>query len=137
MDAANHLAAHLEDIINVARLAPSVHNVQPWLVRTKGYHIEVMLDPKQTLHEGDPTGRQSVVSLGIFTEAVCIGVESVGLRVKGVTFKDNTAFIACQVRTAKKEVTAGATLLMSRCSDRSIYSPTVISKRTIKTLGRP
>jgi nitroreductase len=47
-----------------ARLAPSVHNTQPWRFVVTGDALEVHSDPHRRLPVLDPTGRQLLISCG-------------------------------------------------------------------------
>jgi hypothetical protein len=50
--------------VELARLAPSVHNSQPWRFRTDGGTLTVSRDPDRRLDVMDPTGRQQTLSCG-------------------------------------------------------------------------
>lgn len=47
-----------------ARLAPSVHNTQPWRFRVQGNVFEIFQDPARQLRVVDPAGRQLMISCG-------------------------------------------------------------------------
>lgn len=47
-----------------ARLAPSIHNTQPWHLALAGDHLELRLDPERRLTHVDPDGRQAIISCG-------------------------------------------------------------------------
>ncbi|MEO7981435.1 MAG: nitroreductase, partial [Sporichthyaceae bacterium] len=50
--------------VDLARLAPSVHNTQPWRFRVDGDVLTLSRDPARQLEVLDPTGRQQVISCG-------------------------------------------------------------------------
>ncbi len=50
--------------VDLARLAPSVHNTQPWRFRVDGDTLTLSRDPARQLEVLDPTGRQQVISCG-------------------------------------------------------------------------
>lgn len=58
------VAAFARRVVSLARLAPSVHNTQPWLFRAEDDVIELWADPARRLPVVDPTGRELVVSCG-------------------------------------------------------------------------
>lgn len=134
MNIPEYIEYHLPEILEIARLAPSVHNTQPWSVETRDNQIQINLDPDYVLADGDPTGRQTMISLGIFAEAVVIAAEHVGLHVKGVELQGKSAILTCssihQPGTELKEVT----LLENRCSDRSVYQPAQVEAQAIHTI---
>lgn len=47
-----------------ARLAPSIHNTQPWHLALHDETLELRLDPDRRLPQVDPDGRQAVISCG-------------------------------------------------------------------------
>jgi Nitroreductase family len=47
-----------------ARLAPSVHNTQPWRFRLQNNVFDIFRDPARQLRVIDPTGRQLMISCG-------------------------------------------------------------------------
>lgn len=54
----------MRTIAHAARLAPSVHNTQPWHFKLHNGCFELHADRTRRLHALDPTGRQLLVSLG-------------------------------------------------------------------------
>src|SRR5919201_5186143 len=61
------------ELIDLARWAPSPHNIQPWRMRiVSKSEAHVLYDPARLLPETDPTGRFSVVGLGILLETLTI-----------------------------------------------------------------
>jgi nitroreductase len=74
------LESKLEAILELARFAPSVHNTQPWMVTLHDKTITVSIDPAHKLQDGDPTGRETIISLGIFAEALQIAAAYQGFR---------------------------------------------------------
>jgi hypothetical protein len=51
-------------VVELARLAPSVHNTQPWLFRVAGDVLTLSRDPARRLHALDPDARQQTISCG-------------------------------------------------------------------------
>lgn len=54
----------LEDAVDHGRLAPSVHNTQPWTFVLFPDRLELRADRSRQLHVLDPTGRELVQSVG-------------------------------------------------------------------------
>ncbi|MBM2616396.1 nitroreductase family protein [Actinoplanes sp. LDG1-06] len=50
--------------IEMATLAPSLHNSQPWRFRVDGDTVEVYADPARRLEVLDPEGREMIISVG-------------------------------------------------------------------------
>jgi nitroreductase len=64
--------------VDLARLAPSVHNTQPWRFRIDGETLTLSRDPERRLGALDPTGRQQVISCG-----AALHLARLALRVQG------------------------------------------------------
>lgn len=60
-----------------ARLAPSIHNSQPWRFGIRGNAIEIRADRNRRLRVLDPTGRQLMISMGcaLFNARVALAAE--------------------------------------------------------------
>jgi len=67
------------DLIELARWAPSPHNIQPWRLRIQSEtEADLLYDPARLLPSTDPTGRFSVVGLGIFLETLAVAARARG-----------------------------------------------------------
>lgn len=67
MTAAAHpidLRSHAAELAAAGRLAPSLHNAQPWAFRVGREHADVLLDRSRLLPVADPTTRQAHLGLG-------------------------------------------------------------------------
>jgi nitroreductase len=124
-------------IIEIARFAPSVHNTQPWKVAQREDSIVISLDAAHALSDGDPTGRQTTISLGIFTEAIILAAESYGFTAEKVVLEDKTVTITCAL-SKKPAISAEkmAQLLRTRSSDRSVYQPVTITEQAAQRIER-
>jgi hypothetical protein len=131
-----YLEKNLLKILENARLAPSVHNSQPWKVSIKNNAIEVGLDDEHVLKDGDPTGRETILSLGIFAESILISAENVGLYDSKVSYKDKKAFVefSKEASTPKNESKKLIHALKKRATDRSVYKKINISSQAKNTI---
>jgi hypothetical protein len=123
----------LKNILNIARYAPSVHNTQPWQVQNQGDKVEISIDPRHKLGPGDPTGRQTIISLGIFTEAICLIAGTLGLSTS-VKFNRDKVHIFFQEGVRLDQNIEK--LLQNRATDRSIYKKTPIDPDIETSLGK-
>lgn len=122
------LPAILPKILDIARYAPSVHNTQPWRVSTSHQTIIIDIDPLFKLHDGDPTGRQTTISLGIFCEAIRLGAAANGLQTMPPQLKSNGAtIIITGEREKTPDINREVLLLRKRSTDRSIFQPINLS----------
>ena len=127
IDLHERIGSSLPDIIELARFAPSVHNTQPWIIRLEEDVIIVSVDPEHRLVDGDPTGRQTIISLGIFIEAISISAADLSFAVQNVWLENGEAHL--QLSQSKKKVNVSHLLqaLKTRTTDRSIYDPAKLS----------
>jgi hypothetical protein len=68
------------DLLDLARWAPSPHNIQPWRLRIRSdTEAELLYEPSRLLPATDPSGRFSVVGLGVFAETLAVAARARGL----------------------------------------------------------
>lgn len=125
---------HLPALLDIARLSPSVHNAQPWVVSVAGPDtLLVSVDKRHKPEQADPTGRQTIISLGIFVEALGIAAGSLGLGLGIVSPKGDAATV--QFVVAQKPTTDGLVqLLHRRSSDRSVFTPVTLTPDMVRQL---
>jgi nitroreductase len=73
---------YLDDLVaaaDLARLAPSVHNTQPWRLRVGAGRLDLEVDPARQLDVLDPDGRQLVISCGAALLHARLALRSRGL----------------------------------------------------------
>jgi hypothetical protein len=71
------------DLIELARWAPSPHNIQTWKVRLlSDRHAELLYDPARTLPATDPDGAFTKVGLGVFVETLAVAAAARGFRLE-------------------------------------------------------
>ncbi len=69
----------MADILFLASLAPSGHNMQPWFVkRINPYEYVIGIDKARLLPAVDPENRESMLSIGAFVENLCSAASSFG-----------------------------------------------------------
>lgn len=129
------LEKHISDILDTARMAPSVHNSQPWIVTVHDSAITTTIDESHILHDGDPTGRQTIISLGIFTEAIIISAAQFGLTDPVVYFKDSHSILTFNTLTSPNPNYELPKLIHTRSTDRSIYKPANITDDIMQAIN--
>ena len=65
-------------VVQLAGLAPSVHNSQPWRFRWDGGALELREERRRALHVLDPSGRELVVSCGAALLIARLGFADLG-----------------------------------------------------------
>ncbi|MFL5320975.1 MAG: hypothetical protein ACJ790_15030 [Myxococcaceae bacterium] len=107
--------------LDFARLAPSAHNAQPWLVRREGDRLVVSADEARHLHHTDPTRRDLDLSLGAFTEALQISLAALGLW--GTREPEDGAFAAISLKAGTPSGQELLSLIRRRQTSRLAYAP--------------
>jgi hypothetical protein len=69
----------LRRIVELARLAPSVHNTQPWTWTIDGTTLELYADRSRALPMADPDGRNLVISCGAAVHHAVVAAQGLGL----------------------------------------------------------
>lgn len=69
----------IHQLLDYARLAPSVHNTQPWSFRVDNNKVSIIVEPSRKLGPGDPTGRETWISFGICLEALLEAASGLGM----------------------------------------------------------
>lgn len=78
----------LREVLDVARVAPSIHNTQPWRFEASGDHLELWAERSRLLPVIDPKGRQLVVSCGAALEHAVVAARGLGEELRVWTFPD-------------------------------------------------
>ncbi len=136
MKLSQYLQSNLLTIVENARFAPSAHNSQPWLVKLLDNKLVILLDEHNVPDSGDPINRQSVISLGIFTQAILVAAEALGLQETSVKFSGKEAIIqfSADIKPPQSSYKSLIAALKHRATDRSIYKKITISPETIAAI---
>jgi len=70
--------AVVRDIVELACLAPSIHNTQPWAWRADGNTLELYADPRRRLAASDTRGRNLTISCGAALHHAQVAARAVG-----------------------------------------------------------
>jgi Nitroreductase family len=68
----------LRNCLIAASAAPSIHNTQPWLFRSRGDVVDVLVDRSRQLPTLDPDGREMLVSVGAAVFNLRVAVRAYG-----------------------------------------------------------
>jgi hypothetical protein len=74
----NVTAEQMQTVVEIAALAPSVHNTQPWRFVVTGHTVQVRADQERQLSALDPTARQLHISCGIAVEYARLAIRYLG-----------------------------------------------------------
>ena len=135
MDVTTELKKHIHDLIDIARLAPSVHNSQPWRSVPRAT-LFISLSTSSMLYR--QVIRQDARHAAVWVSSLKLcswPPRARGLAHRQSDLHDNTVSIKfgiAPVVSNEPDIAA----LRSRCTDRSIYVPTTISEDMDKAITR-
>ena len=127
MDDTNALAADVRTVVELASLAPSVHNTQPWRFTWDGRTLSVFEDPSRALPVLDPSGRERVLSCGAAVLLARIAFAELGWAVDAAVRprQDDPHLVARLTVTGRREATeeehALAQAVPRRTTDRDPF----------------
>lgn len=81
-------AAVLREVVDLARLAPSIHNTQPWWWRADGEALELYVDRTRRLVTIDSEGRDLLVSCGAALHHAIAAAGARGVATRVTRFPD-------------------------------------------------
>ncbi|HVW19346.1 MAG TPA: hypothetical protein VHB30_13955 [Solirubrobacteraceae bacterium] len=132
--------------LQVAQLAPSIHNTQPWRWHVDappddGSTVELRVDLARHLPALDPDGRQQEISCGCALGALLIGASAAGLAVDTELVPPNRPGVLARVRMSDCGVSSPAALerlsaLRTRRSARGWFSDEVVPPTLLAELAR-
>lgn len=110
----------LENICRMARLAPSVHNVQPWEFVLGDNSITVRLSKDRSLDAGDPVQRETWVSIGACVETCLVAAAHQGYAGTVGKLANDGVVITFSPSATNEQIASSS--IMKRSSDRTVYS---------------
>jgi nitroreductase len=137
--AAASLRERLLFLCNYAAMAPSVHNIQPWLFHVTDDAVQIRLNPKRLLVDGDPTGREAWISIGCCFENLLLAAGEHGLsgRIADARFAPGAGEVTIQFVPAPAHEPEWKVLeaIVGRRTDRSRYGVRKLSREDMKALS--
>ena len=122
------------ELIDLARWAPSPHNIQPWRLRPRSEtEAELLYAPDRLLPDTDPAGRFSAVGLGVFIETLAVAAHARSLDV-------DTELVSDRLEPTDSEPRTWARLRLVPYDGPRDLDPQVILDRRTSRLpydGRP
>lgn len=102
------LSSSIRELLEYARLAPSVHNAQPWRFIVKDTTVSLAVAPERMLDAGDPTSRESWISFGVCLEAMLQAAQGLGMKaeiteIQGAALSDIIATVTVTPNQSEKQ----------------------------------
>ncbi len=118
-----------------ATLAPSVHNVQPWRFEVAGSALRVYLATERTLEAGDPTGRESWLSIGAAIENLIVAAEYFGLNATETRRNAGSIEYEFLPGESRPELELLLNAAVRRASNREPYSLTPVAREALDEIS--
>ncbi|PWN03316.1 hypothetical protein DJ010_09395 [Nocardioides silvaticus] len=117
----------VERLVELACLAPSVHNTQPWRWHAVGDRLFLHADRSRQLVHEDPSGRNLVISCGAALDHLRFAARALGLTADITRFPDgprSDLIAVVDLRHGLPSPTAAEdiALLRQRCTDRRRFT---------------
>lgn len=114
-------------LVELACLAPSVHNTQPWTWQIDGDHVRLYADPARRLPVEDPLGRNLVISCGAALHQFRFAAEALGWHTLTERLPDpNDSDLLADVQLVRGNPSPTAAedleVLRTRCTDRRRFT---------------
>lgn len=131
---------NLDALVQVASLAPSSHNTQPWLFRLDGHVVDVLADRTRALPVNDPHDRELTISCGCALFSLRVAAAAVGLKARVEVLPDaadddhlaRVHLVSATVTQADAELQAA---LAERRTYRRRFAATAIEPETVRVLA--
>jgi len=124
-------------ILDLARLAPSSHNTQPWKVSVDKNKAIIGYEPQRHLTVGDPDMRELFISLGCFIQTASYAAQSLGYKMTTLFIGEGPEGVAELLFTkASKPQPELADAIRNRRSDRRKFLNEPIPKEEMDHLKK-
>lgn len=133
--------AAVRRVVDLARLAPSLHNTQPWHWRMREGALELWADRTRSLPVADPDGRELLISCGNALHHTVVAARAFGLEPNVSRFPDPTrADLLAVIELGRGVVPEDAgeeiTALRERCTDRRRFTSWPVPDERLRKLAR-
>jgi hypothetical protein len=134
------LTADEKNILLLASLAPSGHNTQPWFVQyIEPYHWIIGNDKKKWLPGVDPTQRETILSIGAFTQNLEYAASNLGYHTQFTVLATNNQdehVLFVKLTKASNAPRYNLEKIKQRRTIRSNYLSEVLKKKDLDDLIR-
>ena len=126
-------------VVDHARLAPSIHNTQPWAWFVNDGVLELWADRSRSLPATDPLGRNLVISCGTALDHALVAARAMSLEATVRRLPDPEApdlLARIELRPGRPSASAQEDLeaLHTRCTDRRRYTSWPVARARVKAL---
>ena len=126
------LSDELQEVLYLASLSPSSHNIQSWLIDVypADRYIEIQVDSGRTLSVVDPSGREMLISLGCYTQTLLRSFEAYGYTASSSYDSDKHRMVVYYEKTSEHVDETLIDRILRRHTDKSAFD----TARPVNTL---
>jgi nitroreductase len=135
------VAAPLWSVLDEARWAPSVHNVQPWGFAVAGDTVEVRIDRLRALPAHDPHDRELTASVGAVISTIEVAAAGAGLAVQAQVLPEADdpdlaarLHVGASASASDEHAAALAAAIRTRHTFRGPFAPAPLDEHLLATL---
>lgn len=130
----------LKEIVELACLAPSVHNTQPWSWRGSRGRVQLHQDRSRQLPVEDPTGRNLTISCGAALHHFQVAARALGWQVEVDRLPDgpgSSVLADIRLHRARRPASSEGDLaaLRDRCTDRRRFTSWPVPAERLESLA--
>jgi len=126
-------------LVELACLAPSVHNTQPWSWSVEDDHVCLLADFRRMLPVEDPDGRSLVISCGAALQHLQYAARALGFVPHVARLPDGGTELLADVRLSRREPSPTGddelALLRRRCTDRRRFTSWPVPPEQVESLA--
>lgn len=126
-------------LVELACLAPSVHNTQPWVWELSDDEVRLFVDRSRMLPYEDPWGRNTFISCGAALDHLRVSARALGLetRIERTAGADHDLIAVVAITAGEPSPTAAEDieLLRTRCTDRRRFTSWPVPPSTLELLA--
>jgi hypothetical protein len=126
-------------MVELACLAPSIHNTQPWAWRASGHEVWLHADTERRLAVEDPLGRNLVISCGAALHHIQLAARALGWRADVERLPDPTdPTMLAHVRLRREpgpRATGIVDAMRNRCTDRRRFTSWPVPEERLEALA--
>lgn len=133
-------AAAIRRVVDLARLAPSLHNSQPWAWRMRAGSLELWADRSRAVPVADPDGRELLISCGGALHHSVVAARSLGMVPRVARFPDPAradllAVVELERGLIPEDAGDMIAAIRERCTDRRRFTSWPVPDERLRRLA--
>ncbi len=130
--------SRFEFLLKYAVLAPSSHNIQPWMFKINSNAVEIFLNKNRLLIHSDAQNRQAIISIGCAVANLCLAAKAHGLTtIIKYTLENSESLVTININGHPSELSSEnlrfLNIITERQNNRSKYTKESLNENFIKS----